>query len=834
MAMNRRHGNQSIVVGRNKQRNVVEESIVGVVVIVHDFEKSGPGKSASIQIYSGTELDPSTGNGKTSKTAKLKEWRSKKKSDGSRISNYKVKLKVEKGFGNPAAFVITNEHKHKFYLKSAFLQIPKLHPKIIHFDCNSWVYPFNVANTPRVFFSNTSYIPSQTPRPLVELRKEELIKLRGDGKRENKEWERIYEYDYYDKLSRSELGELSSSHPYPRRGRTVQHPNSGTQKDVPPDERMRQSKVKGIVSSSVEAALQFLIPTLKAQHYTINHFNSFVELGRFFWAQKPKNMAQLDQWTTLKLQKFIPQNLFPQILSQKDDFIYPHPHLLKENERAWMDDDEFARQMLAGTNPVRITCLHKFPPESKAKVVSTIKASDIEHNLDGLPLQQAIEDRRIFMLDHHDYLMPFLNRINSSNVFAYASRTLLFLRTDSTLKPLAIELCLPYSEAEGGEISWVYLPAPEGLEAALWQLAKAHVAANDSVYHQLVSHWLHTHAVVEPFIIATRRQLSVMHPVYKLLNPHFKDTMHINSLFRSFLLKPDGIFEKILFSGQFSMELSSELYKEWRFNEHGLPADLLKRNMAIRDPDPGNLSGVQLIFPDYPYAEDGLEIWTAIKTWVKSFCSIFYRDDDSVHSDEELQAWWSEIRNVGHGHKFNESGWYELTTLSDLVEALTTLIWTATGLHAAVNSGQYAYASYPLNRPTLCHKFIPSEGTAEYAEFLSDPDKYYLEMLPGKFETALTAALTEVLSHHAKDELYLGRMSSHSWTDNARVRHSFSVFSIELKNIEKRIAERNKDPNRKNRSGPAKIPYELLFPDTSNVNPKGGITGKGIPNSISM
>ena len=103
------------------------------------------------------------------------------------------------------------------------------------------------------------------------------------------------------------------------------------QKCVPPDERMRQSKVKEIVSRSVEAALQFLIPTLKAQHYTTNHFNSFVELGRFFWAQKPKNMAQLDQWTTLKLQKFIPQNLYPHILSQKDDFIYPHPHLLKGN-----------------------------------------------------------------------------------------------------------------------------------------------------------------------------------------------------------------------------------------------------------------------------------------------------------------------------------------------------------------------------------------------------------------------------------------------------------------------------------------------------------------------
>lgn len=104
----------------------------------------------------------------------------------------------------------------------------------------------------------------------------------------------------------------------------------------------------------------------------------------------------------------------------------------------------------------------------------------------------------------------------------------------------------------------------------------------------------------------------------------------------------------------------------------------------------------------------------------------------------------------------------------------------------------------------------------------------------GKFETALAAALTEVLSHHSKDELYLGRRSSYNWTDNAKARHSFSEFSKELKNIEKRIAERNRDPKRKNRSGPAKIPYTFLFPDTSNFSPKGGITGKGIPNSMSI
>jgi hypothetical protein len=101
---------------------------------------------------------------------------------------------------------------------------------------------------------------------------------------------------------------------------------------------------------------------------------------------------------------------------------------------------------------------------------------------------QAMNEWRIFILDHHDYLMSYLSKINTKGVCAYASRTLFFLRTDDTLKPLAIELSLPGS-SEDTEVSRVFLPANQGTEAALWQLAKAHVAANDSAYHQLISHW---------------------------------------------------------------------------------------------------------------------------------------------------------------------------------------------------------------------------------------------------------------------------------------------------------------------------------------------------------
>ena len=104
--------------------------------------------------------------------------------------------------------------------------------------------------------------------------------------------------------------------------------------------------------------------------------------------------------------------------------------------------------------------------------------------------KQALERSKLFILDHHDSFMPYLRRINTTSTKTYASRTLLYLKNDGTLKPLAIELSLPHPDGDNfGAVSKVYTPAEEGVESAIWELAKAYAAVNDSGYHQLISHW---------------------------------------------------------------------------------------------------------------------------------------------------------------------------------------------------------------------------------------------------------------------------------------------------------------------------------------------------------
>jgi lipoxygenase len=344
---------------------------------------------------------------------------------------------------------------------------------------------------------------------------------------------------------------------------------------------------------------------------------------------------------------------------------------------------------------------------------------------------------------------------------------------------------------------------------------------------------LRSHAVVEPYVIATHRRLSSLHPISKLLQPHLRYTLEINALARQLLIGADGVIEQCFTPGKYSMEISSAAYKSmWRFDMENLPADLLRRGMAVADPnEPG---GLKLVIEDYPYATDGLLIWRAIQDWVTEYVNIYYGGDehgDALADDTEIHEWWEEIKHCGHADKSHESWWPELKTKEDLISILSNIIWITSAHHAAVNFGQYPYGGYVPNRPAMTRRLIPDqdENNPEYQEFKRNPQKFFLSMLPNKFQTAYVMSVLDSLSTHASDEEYLGDRVHTKWTSDARVIDASKEFSTRVKLVEEVIDQRNVDPRLKNRNGAGVLGYELLRPSSTP-----GVTARGIPNSISI
>lgn len=107
-------------------------------------------------------------------------------------------------------------------------------------------------------------------------------------------------------------------------------------------------------------------------------------------------------------------------------------------------------------------------------------------------------------------------------------------------------------------------------------------------------------------------------------------------------------------------------------------------------------------------------------------------------------------------------------------------------------------------------------------------------MLTDRFTATLGIALIEVLSGHTGDEVYLGRRDDGEWTNDEEVKRVFLEFGEELRRVEKKIEDRNSNPLLKNRRGSVNVPYMLMYPDTANVGGEKGLTGRGIPNSVSI
>jgi arachidonate 15-lipoxygenase len=220
-------------------------------------------------------------------------------------------------------------------------------------------------------------------------------------------------------------------------------------------------------------------------------------------------------------------------------------------------------------------------------------------------------------------------------------------------------------------------------------------------------HLLQTHLVMEAAAVATARTLASNHPVRALLRPHQRFVIARGEEARNRLINPTGFVDQILggtLAG--SLTITKDAWAAYHFMQHALPEELIRRGVAD-----------EAALPHYPYRDDARLLWKAIAAYVGEYLALWYRGSADVAADREVQAWAAELTSpTGAAIKgLTPSG--GITTLDELHDVLTQLIFTLGPQHSAVNYPQWDDLAYVANGPFALYG-APFEATSSPVSFL--------------------------------------------------------------------------------------------------------------------
>ncbi|KAI8611167.1 lipoxygenase [Chytriomyces sp. MP71] len=307
-----------------------------------------------------------------------------------------------------------------------------------------------------------------------------------------------------------------------------------------------------------------------------------------------------------------------------------------------------------------------------------------------------------------------------------------------------------------------------------------HFSLADTHVQQLGVHLLKTHLCLEPFCLATARQLSAAHPVAKLLQPYLRDTMRVNSLGREFMM---GAIESVFAVGENAIPFMSHMYASWDFTTDMNPvASLESRGFDEALGSSLNAPG------QYPWAEDARDLFQIICAHATRYVEHFYSSNSVVEADSELQAWIGECAEF---HRMKGGVPTKIVSKPALSEILAMIIWTASAYHSSVNYKQLDHYGFILNAPTKL--------TGSLHQFTKqDPLKL---VAPTFGETTLNNLFVRSLSEYFPEDAFLGQ-----WDDRivgplgSSERGLCWRFWKELQEYDTRVCERNEElPGRKER-----------------------------------
>eukprot|EP00177_Eucheuma_denticulatum_P000082 GFKZ01000137.1.p1 GENE.GFKZ01000137.1~~GFKZ01000137.1.p1 ORF type:complete len:769 (-),score=89.57 GFKZ01000137.1:2557-4863(-) len=405
-----------------------------------------------------------------------------------------------------------------------------------------------------------------------------------------------------------------------------------------------------------------------------------------------------------------------------DEELFPMPRgILSSESDFWREDECFTNQFLNGCNPTVIEKPSSTDQVNKRMPKELYAVCD-EYNRSVSELLKAGE---LYWADYEVLCSPgiagavdaesgaytntiYFDAAPKMTKYFYAPFVAFYKKKDNRLGILGIILTRSSKRK-----NFVYNARTCRSNPNIYTFAKMHVACADNQLHQFYYHLGRCHLTYEPFGVAVRNifhfgsKIAQDHAVGQLLKPHFHDHMAINWLARNTLIthKDDAIaFTDAGFSlgSQGGLALLAVKYKHWKLQDQAFPQQLRSRGF-----DPDGQDGLEY----YYYRTDGMRIWTALSSYVRSVIETFYeavseeQRDSKVAADTILDEWCSEMRDPKRA--FVPSFPKKFTSVSSLCETITTIIYNVSAEHSAVNASQERYLSYVPNRPNSLFRPVP-------------------------------------------------------------------------------------------------------------------------------
>uniref|UniRef100_A0A8B9Z038 arachidonate 12-lipoxygenase n=1 Tax=Bos mutus grunniens TaxID=30521 RepID=A0A8B9Z038_BOSMU len=440
-----------------------------------------------------------------------------------------------------------------------------------------------------------------------------------------------------------------------------------------------------------------------------------------------------------------------------------HLMSLERVRNCWKDDALFGYQFLNGANPMLLRRSTSLP----SRLLLPPEMEDLKTQL-----EKELQTGSLFEADFSllDGVKP--NVIIFKQQYVAAPLVMLKLQPDGRLLPMVIQLQPPRN---GCPPPVLFLPSDPPMA---WLLAKTWVRSSDFQLHQLQSHLLRGHLIAEVISVATMRSLPSLHPIYKLLIPHFRYTMEINVLARSNLVSKWGIFDLVVSTGSGGhVDILQRATAGLTYRSFCPPDDLADRGL------------LDVVFSLWPRLSSSLG-----SRYVEKMVSLFYKSDGAVKDDPELQAWCREITETGLQGAQDRGFPISLESRAQLCHFITMCIFTCTGQHASTHQGQLDWYSWIPNGPCTMQKPPPiSKDVTE---------KDIVDSLPSLHQARTQKTFIKFLGRRQPVMVALGHHKENYFSDPGP-QAVLKQFQEELAALDKEIEVRNAGLD---------LPYEYLRP----------------------